>query len=136
MNIQESIHRILERSDGLAEPFFYGLFFDRYPEVVAHFRGVNIEQQAVLLTTALVVIERHYTSSYPTTTMYLKYLGTKHLDRGIKPEFFPRFRDALLLALEQFHGSDWDDVLAHQWRQAMDRATATMLEGYHTRFHV
>jgi hemoglobin-like flavoprotein len=136
VDIHESIHRILESSGGFAEPFFYGSFFDRSPEVKAHFRGVDMKQQGMLLTMALLVVERHYMSSYPTTTMYLKYLGTKHHGRGIKPELFPNFRDALLLALEQFHGSDWDAALAHQWREAMDRAAAVMLEGYETRFHV
>jgi hemoglobin-like flavoprotein len=136
MDIQESMHRILERRGGMEEPFFYAVFFERHPEVMAHFRGTNLEQQAMLLTMALMVIERHYSRSYPTTAMYLKYLGTKHHSRGIDPDLYPKFRDAMLATLEEFHGSDWDTALAGQWRDAIDRAAATMLEGYTERFHV
>jgi hemoglobin-like flavoprotein len=136
MDIQESMRRILEQRDGLAEPFFYAVFFDQSPEVMAHFRGVNLKQQAVLLTVALMVVERHYTRPCPTTEMYLKYLGTKHHSRGIEPELYPNFRDALLATLEEFHGRDWDLLLARQWGEAIDRAATTMLEGYKERFHV
>jgi hemoglobin-like flavoprotein len=136
MDIQESMQRILERRGSAGEQFFYAVFFDRHPEVMAHFRGVNVEQQAMLLTMALMVIERHYTRSYPTTAMYLRYLGTKHHSRGIEPELYPKFRDALLATLQGFHGSGWDTALAGQWGEAIDRAAATMLEGYKERFHV
>jgi hypothetical protein len=49
-------------------------------------------------------------------------------------ELFPRFRDALLVTLEQFHGSDWDAGLARQWKEAIEKATATMREGYRQHF--
>jgi hemoglobin-like flavoprotein len=68
--------------------------------------------------------------------MYLKYLGTKHHSRGVEPDLYPKFRDALLATLEEFHGRDWDLLLARQWGEAIDRAAATMLEGYKERFHV
>jgi hypothetical protein len=38
--------------------------------------------------------------------------------------------------LERFHGAEWDEELAGQWREAIDRASETMLEGYRTHFSV
>jgi hemoglobin-like flavoprotein len=135
MHIQESVHRILGRQEALAD-LFYLVFLDDYPEVRQYFEGVDLQYQAVLLTMALLVIERHYTAAYPATKAYLKYLGTKHQTRGVPEELFPHFRDALLVTLEQFHGSDWDAGLARQWKEAIDGATETMLEGYRQHFSV
>jgi len=135
MDIKESVHRILDREECLAD-LFYVVFLERYPEVRRHFAGVNLKHQAVLLKMALLVIERHYERPYAATGMYLNYLGSKHHQRGIPPELYPNFRDALLAALARFHSADWDDVLATQWRDAIDRATAKILEGYRENFHV
>jgi hemoglobin-like flavoprotein len=97
---------------------------------------VNIRHQAVLLTMALLVMERHSAYLYPATEMYLNYLGTKHRNRGIPPALYPKFRDALLATLERFHANDWNPHLATQWRQAIDHATESMLKGYQQPFHV
>jgi hemoglobin-like flavoprotein len=135
MNIQESVERVLQRKENLAD-LFYEVFLRDYPEVRQHFDGVNFRHQSVLLTMALMVMERHHRGQYPAIESYLKYLGSKHHDRGIPAESFPLFAAALLATLEQFHGADWNAELAGQWRAAIDRASATMLEGYRTRFSV
>jgi hemoglobin-like flavoprotein len=135
MDIQESVHRILARRECLAD-LFYLVFLDRYPEVRHHFEGVNLKYQAVLLTTALLVIQCHAMGSYPATTAYLRYLGSKHRARNIPPELYPPFRDALRTTLARFHSKDWDAGLAGQWRAALDKAVATMLEGYQQHFTV
>ncbi len=129
MDIQGSLHRILEQKETLAD-IFYLLFLADYPEVRRHFEGVNLRFQSVLLTMALMVMERNYTGSYPATAMYLKYLGARHQSWGIPEHLYASFRTALLAALERFHSQDWSASLAEQWGAAIDRATAAMLEGY------
>jgi hemoglobin-like flavoprotein len=129
MNIQESIHCILERRDCFAD-LFYIVFLDEYPQVRQHFLDIDLKHQAVLLTMALMVIERHYSAQYPATRMYLKYLGAKHQKRGISADLYPSFRDALLATLERFHSSNWDTNLANEWSGAIDEGIATMLEAY------
>jgi hemoglobin-like flavoprotein len=135
MDIRESLNRILQQKQAVAD-LFYVAFLEHDPEVQREFAGVNMMHQAVLLTMALMVMERHYTGSYPATEAYLKYLGTRHHDRGVAPEFYPKFRDALLLTLERFHGEDWNGPLAAQWRGAIDLAWEAMLEGYKHHFTV
>src|SRR5262249_17261330 len=117
MDIQESLHRILQDRNNVADQF-YRLFFERYPEVRRHFEGVNLAHQAELLRMALMVMEAHYAHAYPATQNYLQCLGSKHHGRGVPRELYPKFRDALLATLEQFHGRDWDEGLAGQWREA------------------
>jgi len=135
INIHESLHRILEQKETMAD-LFYIIFLDRYPEVRDYFKGVDLKAQSVLLTMALMVMERHYSGSYPATEMYLKYLGTKHHDRKIPRELYPKFRDAQLATLERFHSKDWDPLLAGQWHDAVDKSTVTMLAGYRHHYSV
>jgi hemoglobin-like flavoprotein len=135
MNIQESVERILRNKESLAD-LFYETFLRDYPQVQKHFENVNFRHQTVLLTMALMVMERHTRGPYQATESYLRYLGTKHHDRGIPPEAFPLFAAALLSTLKRFHGDDWDDGLAEQWRDAIARTSETMLEGYRTHFSV
>jgi hemoglobin-like flavoprotein len=135
MDIQQSLHRILEQKDTLAD-LFYLVFLERYPEVRHRFEGVDMGGQAALLTMALMVIERHYQGSYPATAMYLRYLGTKHHDRGIARRDFPKFRAAMLATLDRFHSKDWNPHLARQWAEAIDKATTAMLEGYRHHYTV
>lgn len=129
------MHRILSQQQTFAD-LFYLVFLERYPDVRSHFEGVNMRHQAVLLTMALMVIERHYSGSYPATKMYLMYLGTKHHKRGIARELYPHFHDALLDTLERFHSTDWNPELAGQWSEAIARTVQAMLEGYRTHFNV
>lgn len=135
MDIHESVHRILMQQQTFAD-LFYLVFLERYPNVRSHFKGVNMRHQGVLLTMALMVMERHYSGSYPATQMYLMYLGTKHHDRGIALALFPHFHDALMATLERFHSTDWNSQLAGQWHEAIDRTIQTMLEGYQEHFNV
>ena len=135
IDIQESLQRLLQHQAAVAD-LFYEIFLDRYPEARPYFQGVNLRQQAILLTMALTVIEGYYSHSFPSMAMYLKYLGTKHHGRGVPAELYPSFCDALLSALEQFHGPDWNPRLAGQWQEAIRRASQAMLEGYRERFTV
>lgn len=129
MNLHDSVRRILEQKETMAD-MFYIIFLDRYPELRKHFEGVNLRNQSVLLTMALMVMERHAAGNFPATQMYLKYLGSKHHARGIPEDSYPKFREALLATLERFHSKDWTPALAAQWRHAIDHAAQTMLEGY------
>ena len=129
MDITASVERVLNRKEVIAD-LFYQVFLDRHPEVRKFFVQVDLKQQAVMLTMALMIVEHHYTRPYPATEHYLRVLGHRHHEYGIPPDLYPGFRDCLLETLEQFHGILWEDSLAAQWRDALDRTTTTMLEGY------
>jgi hemoglobin-like flavoprotein len=128
MDIHESLHRILEHKQSLTDLFYKRFLEDA--QVERHFAGVDLHHQSVLLTMALMVIERHYTCSYPATHQYLQHLGTKHSVRGIPQALYAKFRDDLLATLERFHRQEWEPALEAQWRAAIEGATDAMLEGY------
>lgn len=130
MEIQQSLEKILQRQDVLAD-LFYVVFLDRHPDIRRYFVGVDLPRQGVLLSMSLMVMVHHYIHRYPATAAYLRVLGTQHhTRRGIPASSFPAFRACLLESLAQFHGDDWTDTLAAQWGDAIDLATALMLEGY------
>ena len=130
MEIHESIQEVFRKDRRLAD-LFYGLFFDRHPEARPFFDGVDLGRQAVLLTMALMLVEHHYLNHNRVTEDYLRILGYQHhVRRGIPADLYPPFYECLLVALEQFHGSDWEPRLAGQWREALEMTSRIMLEGY------
>ena len=49
----------------------------------------------------------------------VKYLGDQHNRRAVPPDQYPKFGDVLLAALEQFHGANWNETLASEWREVI-----------------
>jgi hemoglobin-like flavoprotein len=129
MNISESIRDILNRDEVVAD-LFYDIFLDRHPEVRPFFVGVDIRQQAIVLTMMLSVIEDFYRHSYPTTARYLRLLGQRHKARGIPKELYPIFTQCLLETLRQFHGQKWNAQLSNDWRSGIEKASNVLLNGY------
>ncbi len=129
MDIQASLNEILKSKDEFGR-LFYEHFLETYPEVQHHFARINMQRQAVMLTTALMVVERFYSNSTPAIELYLRFLGTKHHGLGVGTDEYPKFFDALFETLKRFHGEKWTPELERQWGEAMDRATSAMFEGY------
>ncbi len=135
MNIQESLQQILASKEDFGQQF-YKLFFAQCPEVKKYFAGVNIDRQAVLLTMALVVIEKQYSSPFAAAQEYLKYLGTKHHNWEIPKSLYAEWTVAMLESLAQFHGADWDESLQQQWQDAIAQVIELMFQGYEQHFTV
>jgi len=135
VNIHESVVRVMNSNEVFGESF-YRVFFERFPEVQEHFAGLDMKRQALVLTMAVALIEQHYSSPFPATEKYIKYLGTQHHSRAIPRDLYPKWREAMLETLRQFLGQDWSDALASEWTEAIDLCTDTMFERYSERFAV
>jgi hemoglobin-like flavoprotein len=129
MDISESLDRILHARDTLGK-LFYDHFLSTHPEVQRYFDKVDFNRQRVSLVTALMVIERYYADPAPAVEQYLQYLGTKHSEMGIPGEEYPKWIEAMVETMAQFHGDQWTPVLEKQWREAFGKATESMLDGY------
>ena len=108
----------------------YAQFLESYPELRHHFLHVDMKRQAIILTTALMVIERYYVQPTPAIELYMRYLGTKHHGMNVGTAEFPKFFDAMFQTMKSFHGDKWNPELERQWRGAFDRTTSAMFEGY------
>ena len=135
MDIKESMQHMLQHADRVTERF-YTVFLDKFPGIRPLFQGVNMAEQRMNLTSALILIERHHSGSSKPTQAYLHYLGTKHKDRGVKLADFPSFLEVLILTMKEFHGPDWSPELEAHWRLAINGACQAMAKGYTERFHV
>ena len=129
MNISQSIHEIFSREEVLAD-LFYDIFLDRHPEVQKYFVGVDLKQQAVVLTMMLSVIAEYSQHAYPAATRYLLVLGRKHQQLGIPVDLMPNFGRCLLETLERFHGRDWNAELRTAWQRAIALASQVLASGY------
>lgn len=129
MDIEKSLNRILSAKDSLGE-LFYTKFLARHPEAQQFFDGVDMKRQSVLLTTALMMVERHSSNPTPAVEKYLEYMGTKHDDMKIPQALFADWADAMIETMSSFHGEQWNDKLEQQWRAAIAKATETMFVGY------
>lgn len=129
MQINQSLQRILQAKDRLAE-MFYDDFLEKFPEVRPYFAHADFHRQRILLTTALMVVERYYANPTPAVEQYLQYLGTKHNQMCIPRDSYPKWVETMLETMKRFHEDDWNPVLEQQWREAIDRARQLMMQGY------
>jgi hemoglobin-like flavoprotein len=129
MDMHDSLQRIFVSKQVIGD-LFYEALFARHPEIRPFFEGIDLRRQAVLLTMELSVIESYHRLRSPAVQLYLQYLGTKHQNRGIPPELYGSFRDTMLEVLQRFHGEDWTEELAKEWKTAIDDASAVMLKSY------
>ncbi len=129
MTVEQSVHELLAQKETVIR-LFYDTFLTQHPDVCKYFDTIDLDQQAITLTMALVMVENHFSHAYPATRHYLMVLGHRHHVSGIPADLFPKFCDCLLKTLETFYGSAWEAELAAQWGGALEKASRTMLEGY------
>ena len=134
MDLHESVDRILTEGTTLTDRF-YEMLFERQPEARVLFEKTHMSAQSVMLSAALMVSK--HSPDYPLgTRQYLKVLGTRHARKQVPRELYPAFQEVLLVALEEFHGTDWSDDLSRRWQEAIESAVRIMFEGYDERAHV
>jgi hemoglobin-like flavoprotein len=129
VELSNSVHQILSE-DYVVVDLFYEIYLAKYPDIRRYFDGVDLGQQAVLLTNALTLIEKHHTHRYPATGLYLRVLGSRHARMGVAAELYPDWRDCLLDTLERYHGEQWTAGLENEWSSAIHSVIDAMLEGY------
>lgn len=128
VDIDASLHEVLDQSGERFADRFYRLLFNRYPELERFFCDVNMQHQAAMVTMALQVMVQYERRATRSANDYLRVLGERHALRGIKEDAFAKFEDALVTALAEFHGEDWTLDLANQWHAAFGKAVGVMLE--------
>lgn len=129
MTLQESLANLLAQKEPVIRAF-YDRFLTEVPEATRLFAGIDLKQQALMLTMALIMVESHSRSGFPAIQHYLHVLGDRHREWGVPKTLFPKFRECLIETLKEWHGPDWSLDLEEEWSRAIDQAIATMLDGY------
>lgn len=128
MDLSVSVDRIVGNEESVLERF-YAVFFERFPEAKPFFDGIHLQSQAGMLAVSLAAI-RMYPNFPASTKIYFKVLGGRHRRLGIPNSFYPHFTSAMLDVVAQFHGDDWNDILAGKWSAALAHVVEVMIEGY------
>ena len=129
MRLKESIDEILAQNDSQLADSFYQRLFKAHPELSEFFVDTSMPRQKLMLTLALQTIAYNYRRPNVAMSAFLKQLGVSHRKRRIARQDLSKFRDVLLVAIEEFHGSDWSEALAAEWTAALDGAIELMNAG-------
>jgi hemoglobin-like flavoprotein len=129
MDISDSVTEIL-KSEDLIGGQFYDRFFTECPHLKEHFNGVDMKRQSALLTSALVLVETIHSKEAVGLSPYLKMLGKDHQERGIEVADYGEWTESMIRTLSEFHGSQWNERLEQEWRQAIADAVQIMLDAY------
>lgn len=136
MNIRNSLELILASAHPRFSDRFYENFFRQFPEVKAYFEGVDLRRQGILLTMSVQIIIDHHLRPHLAMKNYLRVLGNRHHRLDIRVSDYPKFQSALLTSLRDFHGEQWDEALAEEWRAAYEKALPYLIEGHRDDFEV
>jgi len=132
MDLAASLDKILASDHEFGE-MFYDVFFEQYPVAKDYFEGVNMRNQALMLSVSLRLIGDYHKRGFAAIGHYLQILGTRHADRRVPQEMYPLWRDSLLTTLDKFHNGDWSGALANEWSEAIEAISQVMFEGYDKR---
>ncbi|MCB9544834.1 MAG: flavohemoprotein [Myxococcales bacterium] len=114
--LRSSFNLVVEREPAITARF-YGIFFDRYPQVVPMFSRNTPEKQQEMLTGALVAVLDHLEDA-PWLASTLRTLGRRHEGYGVTAEMYDWVGECLLAAMAEVAGDDWSAEVEQAWVDA------------------
>ena len=117
LELQASLHYLLQEEERFST-VFYNKVFGKAPFVKDLFMN-NIQEQGRLLTHMLGSIV--YSLSRPQyLKMGLKSLGQNHVRYGVKNEYYPVVKEAMLETIPEILGEHYNERVGQAWEMAMD----------------
>lgn len=126
--LESSFAQIKANSLEVTEQFYTVLFTD-YPEVQPLFANTNMEKQRKQLFQSLVFFTVNNLGKPDVLSGALRGLGTRHIQYGVLPQYYPMVGSSLLKAFEVSLGSAWTPDVQQAWIEAYEVVTQLMLEG-------
>lgn len=130
VRLNNSFHVVSGQLDRLIE-LFYERLFAAAPSVRAMFPA-SLEGQRRHMTQAVLLVAQNMEQLENLREPLVK-MGEAHDGYGAQEDHFPVVRDAMIQALAHVTGPSWNDVLAQDWRQALDTVSGFMIEGLRAR---
>jgi hemoglobin-like flavoprotein len=125
--LMSSLEVVASREPVITERF-YGILFERYPQVRPLFGGNDPKHQAAMLQEAIVAVVDHAEDAeWLHDTLH--GMGRKHIDYGVTAEMYPWVGECLLETLRQIAADDWNAEIEEAWADAYGAISALMLEG-------
>jgi hemoglobin-like flavoprotein len=127
--LRTSFRLVLEREPDITHRF-YGILFEKYPQVKPLFGRNTSQKQEKMLADALVAVMDHLEDA-AWLEAQLGAIGAKHVSYGVTDEMYGYVGDALITALSQVAAADWTEEHTSQWAAAYGAITSLMLKGAH-----
>ena len=122
--VQRQIHRVLLDGQNFVDRF-YRHFFERAPDLRRLFTATAMARQHELFLNQLVWSVREL-RNLPALLENLAQLGERHRVYGVRPEHFPIAAAALLGALEETLGPEFDIEARAAWSNAIQSLATAM----------
>lgn len=116
LQVRASWPRVAAQADSLAQTF-YARLFDIDASAARLFAGVDMAAQRVKLAQALTVVV-HALDDTDRLLPALAALAKRHARYGVEDRHFDSVGEALLWALANVLGNDFDDALREAWTTA------------------
>ena len=126
--VQRQIHRVLLDGQHFVDRFYRHLF-ERAPELRRLFVNTVMAKQHQLLLNQLVWSVREL-RHLPALLENLGQLGERHRLYGVRPEHFPAAAAALLAALEETLGPEFDAGARAAWTQTIESVASAMQRAF------
>jgi nitric oxide dioxygenase len=125
-----SFLKIEPQADEFAATFYY-ILFQKYPGIIPLFARTDMEKQKSKLIESLQLVMGNIHNPEAFTSI-LRNLGYRHVSYGAVLTDYPLIGDALLQALEQHLGNDWNPEVKQTWTLAYQKISELMAEGART----
>jgi len=129
---KEALTESLELIDGKEQelvPRFYGILFERYPEVRPLFSS-DIRPQEEMLRESIVAVLDHLDDA-PWLQRNLGALGRSHADKGVTAPMYGAVAECMVAAMEELGGEGWTPAMSAEWMAALEAVSGLMLDGVH-----
>lgn len=113
--LRDNFALVARHGDDVAA-YFYADLFERAPALRTMFPA-SMDRQREMLLGAL----SHIVSVVDDTDAlvpYVRDLGRRHQDYGVKPEQYPAVGASLLATLQHFSGQEWNESIEKDWTAA------------------
>jgi nitric oxide dioxygenase len=124
MRLRRSFAAIVPSGGAFAD-LFYDRLFAAAPTVRAMFPHDMAEQKQKLLATLAWVVE--HLEQGEALKARLRELGQRHERYGARAADYPVVADAMIAAMAEIAGPNWDGEIAADWRTALERVADIML---------
>ena len=124
--LEASAAILFERSDVLADRFYHRLF-RTHPELRRLFPTDMTNQKKKLVDSLVMVVQN---LREPTVVRArLEELGRGHVGYAVQAAHYPLVREALVGAMAEVAGADWNADMHAEWTGAIDLVGSIMLDG-------
>lgn len=120
---------LLRDQAGPVSLLFYGKVFELDPSARRLFHVDLALQGRKIVETLATVIES--LDRFESVRPRLANLGRQHASYGVRPEQYDTITTALLWAIGQALGADFDSPTREAWKLALTAVSAAMIDGAH-----